>query len=146
MIDRHIFWMILTRFWIMKRGSIKWAHTHACVACLCDMLKGCIWGSVCVCACVSICAHVFKCKRRVCACVRVCVFLFSFFYCERRERTFATLRSARHAWSPAPLSQKAVTNCLGHSSAWREARTDANGARRNRERGNIRGKERDETE
>lgn len=61
--------------------------------------------------------EIFRCKRNVCVCV--CVASIYLFFCnrERRERTFATLRSARHAYSPAPLSQKAVTNCLGHGSA-----------------------------
>lgn len=86
--------------------------------------------------------EIFRCKRNVCLCV--CVASIYLFFCnrERRERTFATLRSARHAYSPAPLSQKAVTNCLGHGSAWRETRTDANGGRKNREREQKRQRER----
>lgn len=50
--------------------------------------------------------------------LRGCLFLFFYIcHCERRERTFGTSRSARHALSPAPLSQKAVTNCLGQGCA-----------------------------
>lgn len=55
---------------------------------------------------------------------------FTFFKnSERREKTFAALGPARHARTPAPLSQKAVTNCLGHGALRLMKRpcADANG-------------------
>lgn len=41
--------------------------------------------------------YVLGVSKGVCVCVRACFFLFIYFLHERCERTFATLRSARHA-------------------------------------------------